>query len=82
MRFTTGRLKYALPAVAVLLAPHMAYCNGLALTAAERLTVLPSTFATTNPGNTQCCNWPLRRGRSEQRQHHRIDRKRTFVRLR
>jgi len=61
MKRLTGYLKLIVPAlVIVFLAPHAAYCNSLALTSAgttDGFTL--TTFATTDPGNTGCCNGPF-----------------------
>ncbi len=56
MRF----LKFALPALAVLLVPSSARANSLALTSAGVTAGFTlSTFATTLPGNTGCCSGPF-----------------------
>jgi hypothetical protein len=60
MNRATRTLKFVFPMLAVCALPQVAYCNSIALTAqgiADGFTL--STFATTNPGTTGCCNGPF-----------------------
>jgi PEP-CTERM motif len=60
MKNYLGPLKYILPMLAAFLVPQAAHGNSLTLTSqalADGFTL--TTFATTNPGYTGCCNGPF-----------------------